>query len=278
MSAQSTITDLQLERLALGELSPVEKQDLEARVAVDAGARERLAEIERDSAAFAISHPVEAGRAEIGRRAGRDLTPRPRRFTAALAVAVPALGAAGLLLIVGRTPPVGTVAVAPVPLEETRLKGLLPKLLVFQKPAQPAGGGDVAALGDGATVHPHDVLQVGYVAAGRRYGALLSIDGGGNVTVHAPAPGQAALLDPVARVLLPTAYELDDAPAFERFFLLTSARPIALEAVTAAARALGADPQRAASSALPVPAGVEQTSILLRKTAAPGAARKGQTP
>jgi hypothetical protein len=109
------------------------------------------------------------------------------------------------------------------------------------------------------------VVQVSYVAAGNGYGIILSVDGRGAVTLHAPETGaQSVPLAASGTHALPRAYELDDAPAFERFILVTSSTPFALDEVLAAARALAASPQ-ARTAPLPLPEGLTQVSFTLNK-------------
>lgn len=96
--------------------------------------------------------------------------------------------------------------------------------------------GDRAAAGD--------VLQLSYLAAGQRFGAIISIDSRGTVTRHLPETG----LEPVAlssrgRTALPSSYELDDAPEFERFYFITSENPFDLSKILSAAEALPAGEQ-----------------------------------
>lgn len=70
-------------------------------------------------------------------------------------------------------------------------------------------------------------------------------------------------------VALPQSYELDAAPAFERFVLVSADDPNAAidpTQVMAAARALAALPT-AASDPLALPAGWRQSSFLVRKVA-----------
>jgi hypothetical protein len=124
-------------------------------------------------------------------------------------------------------------------------------------------------LSDGARATRGDVLQLAY-AAGRdgRYGVLLSIDGAGRVTQHLPEPGTsaAATLRAANEIHLPTAYELDDAPGFERFLLVTSAQPFPVAAALDAARALAGQGGSARTASLPLPPAFHQTSVLLQKT------------
>jgi hypothetical protein len=82
------------------------------------------------------------------------------------------------------------------------------------------------------------VLQVSYVALGRPYGVIFSIDGAGVVTLHHPtsAEGEQALVDLDGAVPLPSAYELDDAPRFEKFFFVTALHPLDVTAILEKAR------------------------------------------
>jgi len=127
---------------------------------------------------------------------------------------------------------------------------------------------DVGRLESGAEVEAGDVVQVSYVAAGNRYGVVVSIDGRGVVTLHHPPR---ALDVPRIRargeVPLPYAFELDDAPAFERFFFVTTpARPLDTGAVLEAARKLASAGVVASRTLpLPLPEALDQSSFLLRK-------------
>lgn len=120
-------------------------------------------------------------------------------------------------------------------------------------------------LPDGAVAAKGDLVQVSYVAAGRKYGAVVSIDGRGTVTRHLPDRGaQAPKLERGGAIALPSAYELDDAPKFERFFFVTADAPFPIAPVLDAARDLAARPD-AATADLPLPADLSEASFLLRK-------------
>ncbi|MFP2928788.1 hypothetical protein ACLESO_27045 [Pyxidicoccus sp. 3LG] len=146
------------------------------------------------------------------------------------------------------------------PVEVTRIKGLEPQLVVHR---QAAAGPE--RLTEGAPAAAGDVVQLAYVAAGRTHGVILSVDGRGAVTVHAPDVGtQAAALAPSGTHSLPRAYELDDAPGFERFFFVASEAPFDVEPVLAAARALAQGPA-AHTAPLSLPEGLTQVSFTLEK-------------
>jgi hypothetical protein len=65
--------------------------------------------------------------------------------------------------------------------------------------------------------------------------------------------------------MLEYAYQLDDAPGFERFFLVTSDRALSVAEVLEAGRRLASDPRQARRANLGLPAGLEQWSVLLAK-------------
>ncbi len=143
-----------------------------------------------------------------------------------------------------------------------RIKGLAPRVVVYRQLEHSA-----EELRNGAEARARDVLQLGYVAGGRGYGVLLSIDGRGVVTLHAPRMpnADATLPDNPRTQLLERAYELDDAPSFERFFFVTSQRALHVNQILNAAEELAREPQRAMREPLKLAPNAEQSSVLLRK-------------
>lgn len=247
-----------VERIALGELPPRELEQARARLLAEPDGAQRLAALSAHDAQTLAALPPPAVAAEVKRRAAPTSPASPRPFVFAFAVAVPVLAA--LLLWVAAGPRVAPPSVPGLEEDGTRLKGLGPKLLVHR---QTPGGAD--ALGDGATVRPGDVLQLSYVAAGRPYGVIVSLDATGSVTLHLPEqPGAAAKLDGSGAHALPRAYALDDAPGYERFFLVTADRPFETAQIVDAARALGAAGR---TRPLGLPAFLDQTSLAVGKRA-----------
>ncbi|HEX6241470.1 MAG TPA: hypothetical protein VFZ61_11270, partial [Polyangiales bacterium] len=142
-----------------------------------------------------------------------------------------------------------------------RAKGLQPSLRVYRKrPEAPE------LLPDGAQVSAGDVLQLGYLAPGMTHAVLLSIDGRGAVTLHFPREGESGRI-PAAQgeQLLAASYELDDAPRFERFFLLTAPRVLRAADALRAAEKLGRRREARGQAELDLPGDVVQSSVLLRK-------------
>ncbi|QSQ21163.1 ActD-like protein [Pyxidicoccus parkwayensis] len=267
MNSPTRTPDWLLERIALGELPPEELAAARARLAEEPDGLQRLAALEADSRATLERLPPARVVREVAARASRKDAPSPsRRLAPAWGLLVPALATVALFIIARPdsvededTRPVRTVSGDSV--EPTRIKGLPPQLLVSR---QAAAGPE--RLTDGAPAAAGDVVQMQYVAAGRRHGVVLSVDGRGSVTLHAPEAGSptSAELSPSGTHMLPGAYELDDAPRFERFFLVVSDEPFALEPVLAAAKTLAEGPE-ARTAPLLLPEGLTQVSLTLEK-------------
>ncbi len=261
MTTPTRITDRQLERYRLGELPADEAASVGQALAKDGDARARLESLCADDARILAQHPPRVVAAAIRSRLDRAAEAGTRRPRLSLAqTLVPLLSAAAVA--------VGLTALLPARPERTtgpptRLKGLEPSLMVFRKAATGA-----EPLGPAATAKPDEVVQIAYQAAGRRYGVVVSIDGRGRVTRHLPLAGdRAAVLKAGAPVPLPEAYRLDDAPGFERFFLVTADTPFSVELVVRAVQRLyggNADPARTGTR-LELPASLVQFRFELRK-------------
>jgi hypothetical protein len=224
----------------------------------DEDLRQRLAALSQSNNEILADYPPERIVPAIKERLITDRqSARPRR-TPTLAWALPTAAMAVLLLSLF----VIRERILP---NETRLKGITTHMSLFRK--TPTGAEELRA---GASARRADVLQISYTAGKAKYGAILSVDGRGAVTWHAPAGYRggsriAPTLDSQAQVVLPSAYELDDAPGFERFFLVYAATPFEIGNVDRAARALGARPGAAEREALSLPSGLGQYSLLVRK-------------
>jgi hypothetical protein len=251
------IPDVRLERYRLGELPAAERESITARLADDPGLRERLARLDRSDAEIASAYPTQTLTQMIRRRA---LQPE----TAGQASAVPRRSWLVPAAVMAACACVAAIAVtiwqhAPVA-DDTTIKSGRDASLVLHR--RVADGSE--ELRRGAPARQGDEVRIGYRAAGRRYGAILSIDGRGTLTQHLPRAGdQAAPLRPTGTVLLDFAYELDDAPRYETFYFVTANEPFALEPVRRAVRAAGAG--TAPPGALALQAGLTQFLFPLTK-------------
>jgi len=245
--AEPRLPDIVLERYRLNDLPTAEYQLLSDRLRSDAALRLRLESLDQSDTEIRRDYQPDVF---IQRIQQQSAAPADRRFTA---LALPGVLVAALILAV-LLPRIG-----PGEGGGDRIKGALPGLAAYRKTNS---GSEI--LTDGAIAHNGDVIRLGYRAAGRPYGVILSIDGRGAVTLHLPPNGdQAASLQNEPTVLLDTAYELDDAPRWERFYFVTGETSFAVQPVMDAARraALTSRPQ----PRLELPRGLEQSTLVLQK-------------
>jgi len=266
------VPQLYVEQLALGELDAGRARQIREQLEAEPGGLERLAAIEADNAATLEALPAGMVAAQIEGRLGaaRAKEKRGSKRSPWIVWGAPLLTATTAALIAltlggqpnGQSPMLSTPKPYTEPTERTK-GGPKPHLLMSLK-----RGDRGEHITEGAEVRPGDVVQVGYMAVGAKFGAIVSIDGRGTVTWHLPAVGRggAAVLAPKGERWLSDSYELDDAPSFERFFLVTSDRFFDVEAVDRAAEALAMDIPQAANGTLKLPQGLAQNALLLNKS------------
>ncbi len=264
MSKEKHVAEWMLERYLLGELPRKERRQLEKELERDDGLRAELEELR----AFRPADPR-----HISGRAGDPRDPEKSGAGPAAAGGGPPLapGLAGGAGIGARPVPAGHPAAAhppspgPAPGDYIASKGGAPLpgpvLQLYQK-----SGDNERILRDGDTAQAGDRLQLAYIPGEQTHGVILSIDGAGSITLHFPekADGSTALRRG-RRIFLGYSFELDRAPVFERFFFVSARQALPTAAILAAAEKLAADPGRAMSGTLELPAGCGQSSLLIRK-------------
>lgn len=240
--------DILLERYQLGELPPELREEMRRRLESDPILRQRLEAIAASDRALRDRLPPLAAITQSpSRSAVRPSAPPARigspRRRALKWAAVPAF--ASLLLIsvlaerhlLGPIPSdadVGNLQGTEMPVDpEIRLKGLEAGLAIYRK----TRSGKAELLPPRSAARAGDTLQIFYQAYRELHGVIFSVDGSGALTLHLPeAAGPAARLEPGALRPLPHAYLLDKAPRLERFYLITSASPFAVDSLLALAR------------------------------------------
>lgn len=264
----TTIPDWLLERVHLGELPPAELADAQRRIDADPDAQARLARLAREDQETLARYPAADIAARIHDKArvakARDAAQRDgNKGRRSFLLALPALAGAAVLVLAVIDRDAGVLNDDAMSSSEvTRTKGAA-QLVITRK-----RGKEEEQLARGQSAKAGDLLQLGYRAAGAAYGAILSLDGRGNVTQHLPeAAAAAARLDAQGLVTLNRAYELDDAPNFETFFFVYGKEAFALAPVLEAARALRRQGQNAGQESvrLRLPSGLEQTVFVVQK-------------
>ena len=268
MNKREDIPDWMLERFLLDELPRKERRHIERELERDPGLRAELEKLRLSDRQALAAYPPDQVIPQILKRAALTRTEpaAPRRWRLAW-MAAPALALALLLLVI--LPPILQQRLAPPEGsragEYTGTKGgdaiPGPALRLFRK----SGGAD-ELLRDGDSAKAGDRVQVAYTAGGQTHGVILSIDGGGSVTLHFPdrEDGDTALQGG-RRTFLPRSFELDQAPLFERFFFITASEPLPTAELLKQARQLAGDPGKAMAGRLDIPGRFGQFSFLVRK-------------
>jgi hypothetical protein len=250
--SRKRVPDILIEQYVLGELPEEKAREVER----SEGFADRVAAIERDNVAFLEQCPPEAFVTRIqnqyeAEQQQASAAPRLRsarsrtRTIRFMALAVPGAAAALTLAFVL----LGGIGLDTTPVvdpddEIVRLKGAEPEISIYRSVA-----GEAEELSDGDAASQGDRLQITYTAADKPYGAIVSVDGRGTVTLHFPltASGEPELVVG-GEQQLPYAYQLDDAPDFERFFFVTSEQSFdvrrLLSRIESQADEIVADPSR----------------------------------
>lgn len=218
--AETCISDLRLDRWALGELSVDEARVTEEHVESCPVCQARHAELDRDRRAFAESAPAFPS----GPKTSAPAVRRGPWGWASAAGAV-ALAAAIILCIQGLA-----TESRPRPTAGTRTKGG-PKLEVYV-----ARGGEVFAGTSGLLVHPRDALRFSVSLDEPGYVAVISVDGAGVVSIYHPRSAVPDRLGVGADQALSTATELDDTLGAETLYGVFCDEPVAPTALRAAAQ------------------------------------------
>jgi hypothetical protein len=227
MASDVKVADWLLERMAAGELPPAQAEALLARLRAE-GDEDRLSKLAESNAEILRALPPSQVAREVERRSAARAPatrPRLRRPLWAWSMATACAASIAILVAVSHKGPTE---------EYIGLKGdgQRPALRIYRKTK--AG---VELLGPNAEVSKGDTLQIRYVAAGKRFGVIASVDGRGTLTFHLPeTAGPATALSRDGERALAHAYELDDSPKFERFFFVTSDAPFATDQVASSLR------------------------------------------
>jgi len=247
------LPDWLVERAALDEVAPASRDRLEQADPTELA--ERIEALRADNAAELATHPAHPAIAQIEARVATSRRRAAQRRYWMLG-AITTAAALAVAIIVLR-PATSTQGAIDDP-EVTRVKGKT-RLLAFR-----LVGDEVEKLDPDAVVHAGDLIQLRYKAGGQAYGLIASVDGAGAVTLHYPPTEDASTSLAPKTTALPNAYQLDDAPRFERFFFFTSDAPIDVAQTLALVRNF-AQRSDSATATPDLPEGIRQWSLRLRK-------------
>lgn len=239
------VSDFKMEQYLIGALPENEMKELRDREASDEIFAARVKDLREQDEKILAANPFEnlardldkldavAGSAGTGPANVADVRATVARYNvlkiaAALVVALGIMSAVflgnGTVEIQSGTPENSGMDVALVDASAigsensgTRIKGMEARMEVWKKSEN-----GIIQLEDMAQASEGDEIQLRYSVPEKCYGMIFSMDGNGSLTVHMGNDNEAIALTPGKMVSLPFAYKLDDAPHFEKFFMLTS--------------------------------------------------------
>lgn len=230
MTSVNKISDFKLERYLLGELPEKEMRELQERELSDEIFAARVREMREQGKRFLAENPFEALEAKMDAADeaadGNVISGLWLKVAAALVIA---LGVFSMVVLNRNVETYSgesaTMEVAMANVDDgTRIKGMSASLEVWKKTGDSAV--QMVNLGDASE---GDEIQLRYRVPQKCFGMLFSMDGNGTVTMHMGDGNNAIELEPGKMTTLPFAYKLDNAPKFEKFFLLTSQNSFAID-------------------------------------------------
>ena len=230
MTSVNKISDFKLERYLLGELPEKEMRDFQERELSDEIFAARVREMREQGKRFVAENPFEALEAKMDAadEAADDNVISGMWLKVAAALVI-ALGVFSMVVLNRNVETYSgesaTMEVAMANVDDgTRIKGMSASLEVWKKTGDSAV--QMVNLGDASE---GDEIQLRYRVPQKCFGMLFSMDGNGTVTMHMGDGNNAIELEPGKMTTLPFAYKLDNAPKFEKFFLLTSQNSFAID-------------------------------------------------
>jgi hypothetical protein len=256
----------EIERFLLGELPPSRMEEIARLIQQDPDLREEVESVKRSQDEMMKQHPIEAmlpgilKRYEENKRQAR-IREKTRPITLRrLLYATPVVASVLILLFVVFVRDGTSPGFTRIKGEESVDFGKTQIIIYRQNPKE------IELLDNQSKAKAGDLLQLAYIPAGKTHGVIFSIDGNGVVTLHYPeSRNDSSLLKQERKNLLSSAYELDNAPDFERFFFITAMEEIDVTDILKKAEALALSPALAETGNLKLPYSYHQFSILLNK-------------
>lgn len=223
-----------IEAYVLGELSIIEKNEIENELQTNKLLQNKIEEIKENQKYFNKKFSYTDFKKDFDTRYKNindmnNIDIKNRSFSINIRYLLPIC--ATLLLIIFVLPKIITQQndiINPKKNYTTRIKGenefknKTSYLKIFRKK-----NNKIELLKNLSNIKSGDLIQVSYFSKKNKYGIIISIDGNLNITEHFPKSNSTStLLKTKQNTILPIAYILDDAPAYEYFLFLSSNKKI----------------------------------------------------
>ena len=217
------MTTLDKEKLFLGEQITEKDQTLSSSQKDD---------IVQSNKEFFEKYPSDYVKSLVENKLSQETSSKKGSFTIKLSFVLK-IGAVAAILVMAFVLPLSIVNSSKVyesvfpGADQIRVKGKSSTLFVYRNE-----NGKAVRLSNGTKVQEGDILQLSYVCSSPKQALIVSVDGNGIVTPHFPEDStDSSLLERGGEHPLSYSYVLDDAPSFERFYLVTCDEEFSLDSI-----------------------------------------------
>ena len=223
------ITDFDIEQFILGELESEKRDFILNELNSSAELRSKIAKIKLANEKFLEENPAHLMATQIENESLRKELDKPLYSSKWFAIPTVTLVLLMTFIIPGEyfSQEGNVVGVWSSSSYEERIKGEEFSMQIHRKTSN-----SVSLLSDSMKVSEGDLLQISIKYMASTFASVLSVDGRGVVTTHFPNEGSQGELKNQGLYILPFSYELDDAPKFEKFYLITSDTPVNLDSLS----------------------------------------------
>lgn len=226
------ISDILLEKYLLNELPPKEKIRVDNQLKKDSELQKRLENIEKSNKDILENYSAEIIAANIlniaklrekkdSKRKNSQTKHIKNLFLTALITTTAAITFFVFLPLENTITNISNNNL----IENTTIKGEHVKLFIYRKK-----NNQVTQLENDAKAFENDLLQIRYQSTKNKYGVIFSVDGNGTITLQYPQNTYSTTkLKSSKKEALSNAYELDNAPLFEKFYFVTSTDEINIQ-------------------------------------------------
>ncbi len=226
---KSRVTDFDLEQFVLGELSLEKKEWIEMQILQSEELQKKVAQIKISNREVLEDMPAHLFNTQVKSKVDRKALERPliqgRWVQWASLICI--LLVAGVMFPFNQEEnKMGAPGVWVSSFSSERIKGEEVGMMIYKKKSN-----EVLLLSDSSKVKAGDLLQITIKHLTSLYVVVFSLDGNGVVTRHFPVEGEHGFIEGQGLFTLPYSYELDNAPRFEKFFMVSSGHPIDVDSV-----------------------------------------------
>ncbi len=254
MTQKNNFSDITLEKYILGELDASVKHEIDEKIKTDAELNKRIENIKTSNKEITEKYDMKFFAAKTKKRI--EFAQKRKSFGSFFPKIATALSFVILIMIsISIFRIVETDDNSSAYVENIRIKGET-RLSLYKLESN-----HVELIRNGECAEESSLIQIEYTLPETTYGAILSIDGNNNITKHFPINKNTAVKMDAGKKSLQRSYQLDNAPYFERFIMITSKSEFDIQQVSEKLLAV----ENKEKDIIALPFNNKQTNFILKK-------------